>query len=165
MFAAIQGKADLIVLDHLHYVDADGPNENVETKKIVQAIRDSSLAAQVPVVAIAHLRKKQGGVNAREIPDADAIHGASEVSKVATKIVMVAPARSEDFVSSDPATANTFMQVVKDRYEGVNGYAALMQYGLATMSYKDRYQVCRVGIDGKVSMAEKRPNWARNEHL
>lgn len=160
LFGAIRNKADLIILDHLHYIDSDGPNDNSEMKKIVQAIRDAALAMQVPVVVIAHLRKKQGGVNAREVPDIEDIHGSSEVIKIATKIVMVAPARSEEFSSTDPAIANTFMQVVKDRYAGVNGYAALVQYELAAMSYRKKYTVCRVGLDGKVSIADKRPGWA-----
>lgn len=161
LFGAIANRTDLIVLDHLHYVDMEGSNENSEMKKIVQSIRDAQLTMQVPVIVIAHLRKKQGGPKAREVPDIEDIHGASEVIKIATKIVMVAPARSEEFTSGDPAVANTFMQVVKDRYSGVNGYAALMQYDLAGMSYRKRYTVCRVGLDGGVSLAEKRPGWAQ----
>lgn len=159
MFAAIKGKADLIILDHLHYVDSDGP-ENSEMKKIVQAIRDASLALQVPVVVIAHLRKAGAGKTAREIPETGDIHGSSEITKIATKIIMVAPAQSEDFVSDDPGIAHTFMQVTKDRYAGTNGYAALMRYDLAGMSYQSRYTVCRVAHDGTVTAAEKRPNWA-----
>lgn len=159
MFKLIEGKADLIVLDHLHFVDTDGP-DNSEMKKITQAIRESSLDIQVPAVLIAHLRKKGSGASAREIPSIEDIHGSSEVIKIATKVVMVAPAQSEDFVSDDPAIANTFMQVVKDRYAGVNGYAALMQYDLAGMSYRKRYTVCRVDPNGKPSLSDKRPGWA-----
>lgn len=162
-FMASKGEVDLIVLDHLHYIDSDGPNENQELKKVIQVIRDCGQALRVPVVVIAHIRKKSGGRNDdRWIPSVDDLHGSSDVAKIATTIIAVAPARDEDFASKEPGISNTFMSVLKDRIGGDKGYAALMRYDLGAMQYRRTYRMCiRLG-NGKVKYVTKNPAWANN---
>lgn len=160
-FAEVRASTDLIVLDHLHYVDTDDPNENRGLKEITKAIRDAALAAERPVIVVAHLRKKDR-TKPRIIPEMEDVHGSSDVIKIATKVVSIAPAR--DRPSADSSISNTYMQVVKDRYLGTNGYAALCAYDLRTLRYRDEYFVGRLSYGGdefeNVPQGEC-PRWAK----
>lgn len=161
-FLALKDKADLIVLDHIHYVDTDGPNENAELKNIIKAIRDCGQQLDIPVIVIAHIRKRGSNSNKKQmLPTVDDLHGTSDISKMATAIIAVSPARDEEFRSDDPEFANTFMAVIKDRIGGDKGYAALMRFSLTEMNYKRQYRLCRRLPDGSAELADRRPGWAR----
>lgn len=160
-FAEVRAETDLILLDHLHYIDSDDPNDNRALKDITKTIRDAALAMERPVIVVAHLRKRDRN-KPRLIPDMDDVHGSSDIVKIATKVIALAPAR--DRVSSDPSVSNTYMQVVKDRFPGTNGYAALCQYDLRTLRYRDQYTVGRLSFSGdefEYLSEEQRPTWAK----
>lgn len=160
-FAAVRSETDLIVLDHLHYVDSDDANENRGLKEITKAIRDSALAMEKPVIVIAHLRKRDRN-KPRLIPEMEDVHGSSDIVKIATKIIALAPAR--DRPSADPKFAATYMQVVKDRFIGTSGYAALCAYNLETLRYEESYVLGRLSFSGDEfeHVAESaKPRWAK----
>ena len=162
-FLAIRSKVDLIILDHLHYVDYDGLSENAGLRKVVRAIRTAALEIQTPVIVIAHLRKRDAKT-AGLIPTVDDIHGSSDIAKVATKIVVLAPMRGTQFAASPPYISNTVMQVIKDRYAGTNGFAAMMEYDLRSQSYLDRYVVYKPTWGNKdldKVDPDKVPRWAK----
>jgi len=162
-FLAQEGEAELIILDHIHHIDSDGSNENSELKSIIKIIRDCGQKLGIPVIVIAHVRKMQSGAGGKQsMPTTDDLHGSSDVAKMATAIISVAPARDEEFRSDDLAIANTFMAVVKDRIGGDKGYAALMQFDLARMNYLREYRLCRRMPNGSAELAEKRPGWAKS---
>jgi replicative DNA helicase len=161
LFAAIQHETDLIVLDHLHYVDSDDRNENSAIREATRSVRDIALAIEKPVVVIAHLRKKDAK-RPRIIPDIDDVHGSSEIVKVATKVVMLAPARAS--LADKPGVANTYMQVVKDRFVGATGYAGMLRYDLQTLQYQAEYVLGRLNFNGdafEALEAGSLPYWAR----
>lgn len=161
-FIALKGKVDLIVLDHIHYIDTDG-NENQALKNITKAIRDCGQRLDIPVIVIAHIRKRGTNANNKQMmPVSDDLHGSSDIAKMATVIISVAPARDEEFRATEPDIANTFMSVVKDRIGGDKGFAALMQFSLTEMNYKTKYRICRRMPDGSAQIAEKVPNWAHS---
>jgi replicative DNA helicase len=162
LFAAIQHETDLIVLDHLHYVDSDDRNENSAIREATRSVRDIALAIEKPVVVIAHLRKKDAK-RPRIIPDIDDVHGSSEIVKVATKVVMLAPARAS--LADNPGVANTYMQVVKDRFVGATGLAGMLRYDLQTLQYQDEYVLGRLSFIGdtfEALEADSLPYWARH---
>ncbi len=164
-FLAIQNETDLIVLDHLHYVDSDDANENRALRSATRAIREAALDMEKPVIVVAHLRKKDSR-KPRLIPDIDDVHGSSDIVKIATKVIMLAPAR--DQACTEPHVANTYMQVVKDRFAGFNGYAAVLQYDLKTLTYRDSYVVGRLNFGGdefEPTKAVDRPHWAKRAVL
>jgi len=161
-FLAIRSKVDLIILDHLHYVDYDGQSENAGLRKVVRAIRTAALEIQTPVIVIAHLRKRDAKT-AGLIPTVDDIHGSSDIVKVATKVVVLAPMRGTQFAAEPSYISNTVMQVIKDRYAGTNGYAAMMEYDLRSQSYRDRYVIYKPSWGNKdldAVDADKVPAWA-----
>lgn len=161
LFLSIQNETDLIVLDHLHYVDSDDANENRALKATAKAIRDAALGMEKPVIVVAHLRKKDRS-NPRLIPEKDDVHGASDIVKVATKVIMLAPARDQQ--SSDPSVSSTYVQVVKDRFQGENGFAAVLQYDLCTLRYRDPYILGRLNFAGdefEPTPSNVMPSWAK----
>lgn len=166
-FKEIRNQSDLIILDHLHYVDYDGPNENRELKKVITAIRSASLEIGVPVIVIAHLRKKDRKAP-RLIPDGDDIHGSSDISKVATKIAILAPARDTEVASNTPGVSNTLVQVVKNRFDGADGYCGVLQFHMSGMRYAPKYKVARLlkgGTEVEYVDHDQMPRWAKNAQI
>jgi hypothetical protein len=161
-FTAAKGKVDMIILDHLHYIDSDGPNENSELKKVIEVIRDCGQDLAVPVIVIAHIRKKGGNEKDQWIPRIDDLHGSSAVTKIATTIIAVAPATEEEFLADEHGIAHTFMAVLKDRIGGNKGYAALMRFDLSAMEYRHNYRLCKRTGSGTAKFVKRNPAWAKN---
>lgn len=162
-FKAIATKADLIVLDHLHYVDTgDEGNENAAVKRIVKKIRDVSLCIGVPVIVVAHLRKKNRG-QPRIVPDLDDFHGSSDITKIATKVILMA--KATDKPSEFKAVSNTYMSVPKDRMAGGTQIVGLLGFDLRTSTYNQGYSLGRLSIGGDTVEPmdfNDYPKWARS---
>jgi hypothetical protein len=160
LFLAVQSDAELIILDHLHYVDIDDENENRGFKKTVKMIRDVALGIGRPVILVVHLRKRD--LRAKSIvPDIDMVHGSSDIAKICTRAVMIAPARSKH--SHEPGVANTFFYVPKDRVGGATGLVALCAFDLRTRVYATRYELGRASFAGdefESLEANEIPRWA-----
>lgn len=142
MFRAVQDRSDLIILDHLHYVDIDADqSENQAYKAVVKKIRDISLTIGVPVLVIAHLRKKTIGSKSLA-PDLDDFHGTSDITKIATKCVLLSPAY--DQATTKPWLWKTYVTIPKDRMDGSNrNFAALMAFNARTGMYEADYELGR----------------------
>jgi len=160
---AIRERAELVVVDHLHYVDSDDESENRAMKRIVQAIRDAALASGKPVIAVAHLRKRERG-RVQLVPDLDDFHGSSDIVKVATRVVVLAPARDQP--SGRRSIAPTYVAVVKDRPGGiVDNHVALAYFDVRTGSYDSTYRLGRLSFMGDAwnqLAAADLPRWARH---
>jgi KaiC/GvpD/RAD55 family RecA-like ATPase len=158
---AVQDRADLIIIDHLHYVDIDDEqNENREYKKLVKIIRDTVLTTGTPIVLVVHLKKGEGF---REplVPPLERIHGSSEIFKVATGAVMLS---RTPFAGREWHLAPTFLSVPKWRLGGACRQVALCNYDMRTRSYLDEYTLGRLengGRDWTEIHDSNRPPWAR----
>ena len=162
LFLAIQSEADLIILDHLHYVDIDDENENRGFKKTIQMIRNVALGMGRPVLLVAHLRKRDLRGKAI-VPDISEFHGSSEISKNVTHAVLFAPARS--MPSSNPRIARTFMHVPKDRIGGATGLVALLEFDRLYKRYGENYTLGRTSYDGSEFEplgSDEVPEWAKH---
>jgi hypothetical protein len=162
LFLAIQDQADLVIVDHLQYLDLpEDSDENRAYKRTVQMIRDLVLGAGKPVILVAHLRKRD--VRARRIvPDLEDFYGSSDIIKVCTRAIMLAPARS--MPSERPFAANTFIHVPKDRLGGATGLVALHEFHRGMRSYGAKYRLGRASANGQEweeLEARDRPRWAR----
>lgn len=160
--AEVSPLVDLVVLDHLHYVDGkEGENENKSQAKIAKTLRDSALALGKPVIAVAHLRKRTGPVRTL-LPEQDDIMGSSDVYKITTQIIAFAPAR---FIEPPKWwLAPTLIGVIKDRREGNDGLAALTYYDTRTRAYANHYTLGRL-TKGDTEWEELKssdvPRWAK----
>lgn len=162
LFLAIQSDADLIVLDHLHYVDIEDENENRGFKKTVKMIRDVALGMGRPVILVVHLRKRDMR-SKMIVPDVEMVHGSSDISKICTQAIMLAPARS--MPHRDHAISNTFFYVPKDRVGGSTGLVALCEFDRRRRAYAPRYTLGRMSPAGDAfEPVDVLPSWAKNAH-
>lgn len=157
----VKADTDLVVLDHLHYVDSTDDNENRGYKRTVKAIRDSALNASKPVIVVAHVRKGDRR-NDRLVPDVEDFHGSSDIPKMATKAIMLAPAYEAE--SPKPFLWPTYMQVVKCRLDSsLTRYAAMCNFNTRSNCYEEDYLLGKLTAGGSLfaplSFAEK-PAWA-----
>ena len=166
-FRAFRSEApDLVVLDHLHYVDIDDDaSENRAYKQVVQTIRQLAIDAGVPVVLVAHLRKRD--LRARYVvPHVEDFHGSSDLSKVATHCIQLAPAR--DVPARQWYLAPTFVHVPKDRHSGATRLVACCWYDVRFRRYIDEYTLGRL-VDGGTRWEPLKPSeapaWARNHRI
>lgn len=162
LFMAIQSQADLIILDHLHYVDIEDENENRGFKRTVKMIRDTALGMGKPVILVVHLRKKDDRSRGL-VPEMDRIMGSSDIFKICTHAIMVAPCRVIE--SPHWAKAMTFIHCPKDRMGGISGYVALCAFDLRYRTYGKTYALGRLSDHGEHWTELKhgdRPKWASN---
>ena len=162
MVAEVQRETDLVILDHLHYVDTDEPNENRGYKQIVKRTRDMALRLGKPVVVVAHVRKGDRR-SPRLVPDLEDFHGTSDVPKIATKAVMIGPAHGEQ--SGDPCLWPTYLWPAKCRFDGSRTrYVGLSHFDIRTGMYGDDFELGRLNVTGEewnVVPAGEWPEWAR----
>lgn len=158
---------DLIVLDHLHYIDSEEPNENRGFRLIVKRIRDVALDVGKPVVAVAHIRKaeRRGG---RIFPTLEDFHGTSDVPKIATKAIMLAPAGEiEGEEPPPPWMWPTYVGAVKCRFDSTRTrFVGRLSYDARAGGYLDEYDIGRLSPSGDkwerlMTKDPKFPDWAR----
>lgn len=163
----VKDETDLVIVDHLHYIDTDDTNEHRGYKRIVKQIRDSALHAGKPVIVVAHVRKGDRRFEPL-IPTIEDFHGSSDISKIATKAVMIAPAYDQP-PAPHPYLWNTYMQIVKCRMEGsVTRYAALTLFNAREGKYESSYYLGRLTDGGRAfsDLSENdTPHWARKGRL
>lgn len=136
-FSEIAEETDLVVLDHLHYVDTNDPNENRGYKVIVKCIRDLALRLGKPVIVVAHLRKGDRG-RPMLVPEIDDFHGTSDVPKMATKAIILAPAKN--MPSGVRGVWNTYIAPVKCRVDGSRArYVACVPFDARTNAYQNTF--------------------------
>jgi replicative DNA helicase len=162
LFSAVREETDLIVLDHLHYVDlADDESEHRGFARTVKMIRTVALQLGKPVILIAHLRKRD--LRAKQlVPHIEDFHGSSELIKNVTHAVMLAPARG---IESKWHDAPTFVYVPKDRRSGATGLVALCTYDLRWRMYRSTYALGRMVDSGTTFEPLKPqdfPRWAKS---
>lgn len=138
----LRNETDLIVLDHLHYLDITNESENQGMLRIVKTLRKTALEIGRPVVAVAHLRK--GDVlSGPLVPVLEDFHGSSNIPKNATKAIMLAAAF--DFKGEKPHLWPTFMRPVKFRADGARAnYVGLVDYDQSMGQYADKFIVGRL---------------------
>lgn len=157
----IRDETDLVILDHLHYVDSDDDNENRGYKKMVKQIRDAALNAEKPTVMVAHVRKGDRRYE-HLVPTIEDFHGSSDIAKMATKAIMLAAAY--DVPNKRPFLWNTYMQVSKCRLDSsVTRYAALVIFNSRTNTYEGHYTLGRLTEGGTMFSElplDDMPHWA-----
>jgi len=140
-------ESDLIIIDHLHYIDLDSKsgNDNSEMGRLLKKLRYLTLVLGVPILCIAHLRK---GASKNIVPELDDFHGSSEITKIATTCIMLAPCK--EFVSADPDQDTglaTFVRIAKFRLDGSRtGYVGVGFYDRNRGMYSSKYAIGRLNF-------------------
>lgn len=144
LFFAIKDETDLVIVDHLHYFDIEDENENRAMKEIVKKVRDCALLSGKPIILVAHVRKTDKRLR-QLMPDIEDLHGSSDIGKIATKVITIAP--HGEILPGNLRT--TFMSVLKCRADGSRSRTvAAMAYNLITQRYEQEYSVGKLSFDG-----------------
>jgi RecA/RadA recombinase len=177
----ISETVDLVIVDHLHYIDTEGVDTNREMKECLQVLRDLALFLGKPIVLLAHLRKNQGGrKNAPLVPDNEDFHGSSDITKICTQAIMLAPCYDGqtmfpsglvpkvfcyDNGTPMPLWA-TYMRLTKCRIDGsATRYCGISFYNDVTGSYQQEYAIGHLTSADAVWMPEDakyKPTWAKS---
>lgn len=159
---AVQNDTDLVVLDHLHYVDTEESDENRGYKQIVKRIRDCALDIGKPVIVVAHVRKADRKQKAL-VPELDDFHGTSDVPKIATKAIMIAHAY--DRPTGKTHLWNTYFTTPKCRTDGSRTrFSALITYNASKHEYVEEFVLGRLSVAGDEwhpVEPHETPHWAR----
>ena len=153
----IYKESRLIVIDHIHYVDLEGGEENREMKRLIGTVRNVSLSLGVPVICVSHLRKGERGKDRALIPSQEDFHGSSDIAKTATTCIIIGGARG--LVSSDSRAVGkaTYIRIPKCRLgSSLLYYCGLTFFDTVTNSYKEPYAL------GHLNYSETK--WTPEEH-
>lgn len=152
---------DLIVVDHLHYVDADDDaNENRAMQETVKTIRDVSLRIGKPVLVVAHLRKREQRLK-QLMPHLEDVLGSKHITNICTQVITLE--RATGIEASKWWLSPTFMSVLKDRRAGAPPFVALTHFDRRTRRYEANYTLGRViksGTEWDPLKPGDAPSWA-----
>lgn len=156
----VHQQSDLLIVDHLHYIDDDSDNEARSLGDTVKTIRDVSLRIGKPIILIAHLRKRDS--RGKQIMSTiDDFHGSSNITKICTQAVIIE--RATSIQGQRWHQSPTFFQVVKDRRGGKPREIAVSMFDLRTKNYANHYTLGRLeGGEWQEIDTNDRPSWARN---
>jgi replicative DNA helicase len=163
---AAKHDADLIVLDHLHYLDFDDENENQAYKRIVKKIRTLALEYSKPIVLVAHVRK--GDRRAKElVPGVEDIHGSSDIFKIATKAITIAPAFDYQISEGKSFRLPTYIRIGKSRHDGSRArYTGLVVFNAKDNAYESKYKIGQLspgGDEWTETLEIDRPFWFKGD--
>lgn len=154
-------ETDLIICDHVHVFDYDDDNENRAIKEIAKTARMLTLENGIPIILVSHLRKRDKS-QADLVPGIDEFHGSSDLYKIATKAITLAPGRW-----SPDGRYETLFRVVKNRFEGsVTRNIASCNYLIKEGRYEKGYKLGDANTKRDTGFKELDlhvyPSWASN---
>ncbi len=153
---------DLIVVDHLHYIDSDDDNEARGLGDVVKTVRDIVLRIGKPIILVAHLRKRDPR-GKQLVATLDDFHGSSNVAKIATHAISLD--RAFGVEPTKWWLSPTYMTILKDRRGGETGHCGLVQYNKKTRGYESNYSLGRLTKMGteweQVGLGDA-PSWAKH---
>ena len=161
----LKGKTDFIALDHIHFVDIEGENENRELANVVKSLRMLSQAVEAPIFCIGHFNK-EASRSGRLVPRKEAFQGTGALYQVATTCIMLARARGKDDLRESCVGSATYMEVAKSRLEGNCGkWCGVSFFDTYTNRYTQHYAVGEIAKDGKLweNSDKELPHWANKD--
>lgn len=166
----MSGDTDLVIVDHLHYVDTDDPSENRGLKAIVSTVRDLQSRTNKPTLLICHIRKADRARKKPQlVPAIEDIHGSSDAGKISTKAIVIAPAYDQPADPSNPNLAPTYVDPTKCRVDGSRTrFVGLVAFNFRTGRYEPTYELGHLSDDrSKFTFAkrEQLPAWATDRCL
>lgn len=143
-FMSAAKECDVVILDHLHYIDFGADNELLAQKNILKKFSELILHYEVPLILVAHIRKRDRRIK-QLVPDIEDIHGSSDIFKIAWKSIAIG--RGE-FDPSQPTKWPTLIKVNKNRIDGSRTYyMGLVNFDSQRNAYEDQYALGREGYE------------------
>lgn len=154
-YNALKGKAQLIILDHIHFVDLEDDGSNTEMKELLKTIKELANVNKIPCIAVSHLRKRTGDKK-KDIAELDDFHGSSDITKIATKVVLLQAGKI-----TEDGNSITYIHASKNRHAGERTKVlAALKFNPRTNSYLPEVAIYGVN-EGKISEKQVNPYWMR----
>jgi RecA/RadA recombinase len=164
---------ECVILDHIHYLDLESDKENIEFKKIIKQIRDLGLIHQIPIIVVAHFRKKNFN-DKTFVPLKEEFQGTSDLYKIVTKVITMS-----SFIPKDTERDNfrydnmyeflTCFSVQKHRDFGETcNYCGVIKFNSLTKTYSNSYVLIKQKFnynDYELVTEDKKPYWFKEECL
>ena len=168
-------ESDLVIVDHFHYfdLDADSPQKEMSMhKQLIKDIRNIVQTYAVPIVLVAHLRKrdyreKQGS----PVPSMDDFMGTSDLYKIPNKIILIArgPAFNPPISMSIEERGRlknswtTYFNIAKLRADGSRTrFLCRGIFDASANQYMDRFTIGRINKGEWESLSsDDVPHWAK----
>jgi replicative DNA helicase len=134
----IEGKCEMIVLDHVDYFDSDYMlTETQQVSQIMKSLRQINQDLKIPIIVISHLRKKSN--RKCIVPDPDDFIGSGDKAKQVKTIVML----SRNYPGDKPEQGlySTIIYVPKSRIGGGENIVAIANYNRAKNAYDKGYEI------------------------
>lgn len=140
---------ELIILDHIDYVDKDNPNESDVSfmTSLMKTIRCLQEQYGVAIVALSHLRKP-GFKNDVIIPNENEFIGSSNKAKESTVVIMFAPDDEGNINLLDDTLKQTWCCIRKLRNGGISNKCAKLYYDKNIDRYIYQYELYAVNYSG-----------------
>jgi replicative DNA helicase len=137
---------DLVIIDHLQYFSLDkDENEISEITKILRQVKDITDWGNLPIILVSHLRKKGKD---RGLPGVEDFYGSSNIPKIATTAITIAPDTKEDNLHEN--IFPTYFRIVKSRIGVRPNYAMLCNFDLTQRKYNDEYKMVKLDNMGNI---------------
>lgn len=158
---SVYQRSELIIVDHLHYIDSDDENEHRALGNTVKTVRDVSLRVGTPIVLVAHLRKRDQRAK-QLVASLDDFHGSSNITKIATQAIAIE--RAANIESPKWYLSPTFVTIPKDRRSGSPGLVSLMWFDRRTRGYATEYTLGKIarGSEWEPLARTDVPSWAKH---
>lgn len=139
---------NLIILDHLDYLNRDNPNESdishiTDLMNMIREVQENAPDG-CGVVAFSHLRKPIGKVDDIKVPNENEFIGSSNKIKQATQVVMIAPTNEP----MEYRGFGTWFCIRKNRNGGIKNQAAKLYFNPMTATYDPQYDLYNINYSG-----------------
>ena len=150
MVKACEDGCELLIIDHLDYVDKDNPTENdiSHITDLMRTIRKLQDAFKVAVVAVSHLRKPENSRIQIKIPNENEFIGSSNKAKEATIVIMFAPDDEGNLEWMKDDLKRTWCCIRKNRFGGTDNKCANLIFNRETGKYETTYELHSVNYLG-----------------
>jgi len=162
----LEGKPDLIVIDHIQYFNFMSSNEHAEITEMMKKIQEKKKQYRVPVVLVSHLRKKGKD---RGFPSNDDFHGSSNIAKQADTCIILSHVDIEDDDNTyekqiASGIYQTGIRITKSRTGLSQRIIGVINFNLNKRRYEDKYTLAVARpMDCKKMAIENYPNWAKEK--
>ena len=163
----INDRADIVIIDHLHYFEFQSANEYSELTEIMKRVKRLQDKHRVPIILVSHLRKKD---KTRTFPDQNDFHGSSNIVKQADTCIVfshIEPNQEEDNAEYEKQVESnlykTGIRIAKSRTGFSSRLIAIVNYDTINRKYEDQYKLAICGNNYITMMDEANyPRWSKN---
>lgn len=157
-FPVIAKQCDLVILDHLHYISRskDSPSGNEFLGDVMGRLKNLVEEFRVPILLVAHVRKEDTG-DRKPVPEAEDIHGSSDIFKIGTKVALLGKPLSGGY-DTIHRRQTTYIRVPKDRLGEIPDWMiGKLSFDVTKQSYDPNYDI--------VSLVKKKDKTGWEEYV